>query len=280
MNKSKEVSSALQEIQEQTGEKLIKAAEADELYGDGRPFSFDVASKEAQGYKNALEVNYFELGKRLLWIKENIEHGRFIEFIEDNLKMYIRSAQNCMSATRRLITDPSFKKQFGDLPKSKQRQLLALPPEQVDEFAEQIDTKGISLRQLQKELDDYTRKTDEKIAKQGDSNRHLFEENQILQSVVNGRPKQSEQEFCEIIETRLNLIIQDIVSIGRKPEELQNRTPRERGRYVAFFDQIKRTCDVFIAEALSLRPLTPAEIDEILKQPALGIQDLFPDRAA
>jgi len=75
-----------------------------QTYGDGLPYERQRVTHEAQFYLSQSAEAMLEAGKRLIQIKENEEHGVFIDIVEGDLGIEKRTAQRMMQAAVKFLS--------------------------------------------------------------------------------------------------------------------------------------------------------------------------------
>jgi len=100
-----------------------------------------------------------EIGRRLVEAKEMLEHGEWLPWLERETEFSERTAQNYMRVFREygaaqgsLFGAEINTKTFADLPISKALALLSVPESDRIEFAEEVDAKSISVRELEQKI--------------------------------------------------------------------------------------------------------------------------------
>jgi hypothetical protein len=79
--------------------------EIDETYGDNLPYDAGRIVGEVKFYLHQGVMAMLQAGRRLIQLKEHESHGQFIQYVEENIGISIRVAQNMMRATRKFIDD-------------------------------------------------------------------------------------------------------------------------------------------------------------------------------
>lgn len=112
-----------------------RSTEISERFGDGLPYEQGRVVSEARFFMAATAEAMFELGKRLIQIKENEEHGTFREIVEQRLKVPLRTAQRFMACTLRLSAPVEKAPALALLGKTKLFELLEESDEAISELA-------------------------------------------------------------------------------------------------------------------------------------------------
>lgn len=84
---------------------LRNVQEIDETYGDNLPYDAGRIVGEVKFYLHQGVMAMLQAGRRLIQLKEHESHGQFIQYVEENIGISIRVAQNMMRATRKFIDD-------------------------------------------------------------------------------------------------------------------------------------------------------------------------------
>lgn len=112
------------------------------------PRDLDVITQEIVFYKRQAGSALLEIGNRLNEAKDQLEHGKWLDWLREKVDISERSAQNFM----RLAREYSKSAEIADLGASKALALLALPDSEREGFlAEKHDVNG-----TQKSVEDMT----------------------------------------------------------------------------------------------------------------------------
>lgn len=101
-------------------------------------------------------MSMVEIGKRLVEAKELVDHGEWGNYLKNEVRFSQRTANNFMQIYMRSLSGTN-SQTFANLGYSQIVKLLALPDEDIEDFAETHDLKNMSVRQLDqaiKERDD------------------------------------------------------------------------------------------------------------------------------
>lgn len=101
-------------------------------------------------------ANSIEIGRRLVEVKEMVEHGQWKNWLEENVDYSQSTANNLMKIYReygdgQLLSGPN-SQTFANLPYSKAVLLLGMPKDDREEFIEKNDVESLSARNLQKAI--------------------------------------------------------------------------------------------------------------------------------
>lgn len=98
-----------------------------------------------------------EIGRRLVEAKGIIPHGQFSAWVKENFEFSHSSANTYMRIFEEYGADQltifgavANSQTFANLPYSKALQLLAIPKEEREEFAKEVDAEALSTRELDK----------------------------------------------------------------------------------------------------------------------------------
>lgn len=127
-----------------------RSAEVAQRFGDGQPYERHRVVSEARFFMAASAEAMFELGKRLIQLKENEPHGDFTVIVTEQLAMPIRQAQLFMSAAVKLSALPAPNaKSLSHLGKTKLYDLLDEPADDLMELSEGGTVAGLNLDDMQ-----------------------------------------------------------------------------------------------------------------------------------
>lgn len=111
-----------------------------------------------------------EIGRRLVEAKSILPHGQFGAWVSENFEFSHSSANTYMrlfdeyGADQLTIFGATVNSQtFANLPYSKALQLLAVPKEEREEFAKEVDAEHLSTRQLEKVIKERNAAIDAKL---------------------------------------------------------------------------------------------------------------------
>ena len=111
-------------------------------YTDGKPFSLERSTRRIRSHIDTIDVAIFKIGKELLWVKKELPHGEFTQWLENEMKFPKRRAQECMQIARWVIESKSpharaFLRRIAGKSKTKMLMAVANTTEQdVDEAME------------------------------------------------------------------------------------------------------------------------------------------------
>ena len=136
---------AMDNVVQNIEEQRLSIQEVEEQFGDGQPYERLRLVNEIRFYQQQTAESLIEIGKRLIRIKANEEHGGFLQVLE-SLGMAARSAQYAISAA----------KKFGNtqatayLGNEKIRALTVLDDDSIQTLENGGEVKGVSLDDIEK----------------------------------------------------------------------------------------------------------------------------------
>ena len=147
---------------------------------DGQTIITEIKTLYYQAQISALN-SFIQIGQKLIELKDMIPHGQWAEYIKDNLDWNERKVQRFMqlaegyadgSAYAKLISNPSF---LSDLNITNALALLAIPEEEVEEFASEHVSEETTNKELAEEIKKYKEENTE-LAEQVESLKRDIEE--------------------------------------------------------------------------------------------------------
>lgn len=106
---------------------------------------------EIKFFENQAVVSYWEIGKRLSKAKEQVGHGNWYSWVDENLGYTPETARSLM----KIYGEISNPKSICDLNYTKVLKILSIPAENRQEFVEKHDVEDMTTRQLQAEIKEY-----------------------------------------------------------------------------------------------------------------------------
>ena len=106
---------------------------------------------EIKFFENQAVVSYWEIGKRLAQAKEQVGHGNWENWIDENLGYTSRTANSLI----RVYKEIPNQKSISDLTYTKVIKILSLPEDTRKEFVETHDVENMTTRELQSEIKEY-----------------------------------------------------------------------------------------------------------------------------
>ena len=158
----------------------------------------DVVAAEINAIKDQTRKlvlgNSIEIGKRLREAKEMIAYGEFGKWLEESVDYSHSTANNLMKiyeeygASQGELFGASAKSQtFGKLSYSQAVALLGVPAEEREAFAEENHAEDLSVRELQKKVEEY--KTEKESLE-----RDAEESREIINTYINGAHELLEEQ--------------------------------------------------------------------------------------
>ncbi|MCI7301853.1 MAG: DUF3102 domain-containing protein [Clostridiales Family XIII bacterium] len=117
----------------------------------------EIKTIEAQVYKTAID-GAAEIGARLLEAKEQVGHGNWIAWCEENLNYTPRQAQNFIKIHENYRDENSpyaNTKMSSHLSISKALALLQVPEDEVEEFEKEHDIENMTVKKLESEIKEW-----------------------------------------------------------------------------------------------------------------------------
>ncbi len=158
---------------ESGGQIAHQMRQVDEAYADGMAYHKERVESEAKFYMGQSAQAMFELGKRLLLLKEHEPHGEFLNSLQ-RVGIPQQSARRIMQAT----TKVSNRSTLSDLTPSKIYELSMLDDEVLDELEQGRSVAGLRLdevdRMTTRELRAEVRKLKEKQREERETHEQLL----------------------------------------------------------------------------------------------------------
>lgn len=127
-----------------------RSAEVAERFGDGQAYDRNRIVSEARFFMAASAEAMFELGKRLIVLKENEPHGEFQQILVERLGIPDRTARRFMAVSIKLCGVPDSKRPaLAVLGKTKLFDLLDEPADDIEGLAEGGTVAGLHLDDMQ-----------------------------------------------------------------------------------------------------------------------------------
>jgi uncharacterized protein YdaU (DUF1376 family) len=117
----------------------------EEEYGDGQPYERLRLENEIRFYQQTTAESLIEMGRRLIRIKANEEHGGFLQVLQ-NLNMAARSAQYAMTAAQKFGNTQS----AAFLGNEKIRALTVLDDDSIQALDNGGRAAGVTLDEIEK----------------------------------------------------------------------------------------------------------------------------------
>lgn len=127
---------------------------------DGQTIITEIKTLYYQAQIHAIN-SFIQIGQKLIELKEMVPHGQWADYIKGNLDWNERKVQRFMqlaegysdgSAYARLISNPSF---LSDLNMTNALALLAIPEDEVEDFASEHANEETTNKELAEEIKKY-----------------------------------------------------------------------------------------------------------------------------
>lgn len=106
---------------------------------------------EIKFYENQAVVSYWEIGKRLSQAKEQVKHGEWMNWVNDNLGYSQRTTNSLIKVYKEIPNSQA----IANLSYTKVVNILSLPEEARHDFIENHEVEDMTTRQLQAEIKEY-----------------------------------------------------------------------------------------------------------------------------
>lgn len=185
-----------------------------------------------------------EIGRRLTEAKQMLSHGEWGKWLKEEIHYSKSSANNMMrifdayGSTQMGLFGPEANSQtFGDLEYSKALALLAVPAEEREQFAQEVDAEHISVRQLKAAIQerDAAKKQAAEAAAEWELAKEALREKEKAIQLANQRLEASASEADSLRKENEQLrqrpVDVAVEQIDAAPEQL--RAAEEKGRAAA-----------------------------------------------
>lgn len=175
----------------------------------------EIKTIEAQVFKITLE-GVIGIGRKLSELKEIIGHGSWLKWCEENLGYGERQVQRYMKISAEYGAENSrYSKatSMTDLSISKAYSLLAVPENEVEEFAEQHEIGAMKVSELEAEIREWKSKNEKLTAELGKAEL----QNQTLQKTV----EESEQRHRDLMKDMNELKAVDPDEVEKMKQQLE-----------------------------------------------------------
>ena len=171
--------------------------------------------------KGQAATNIIEIGKRLIRVKESLQHGEWGKWLEEKVEFGERTAQRFMQ----IASEFSNTSAMTDLPPTKIFALLDLPPEEREPFIQSNPVDEMTTRELQAAI--RAKKDAERRAKQAEEEADgLVAEVQRLnqQLTKTNKPQVIEKEVIpESVKTQLEKSAEELGKLRNQKQDLENQ---------------------------------------------------------
>ncbi|MEW8522524.1 MAG: DUF3102 domain-containing protein [Candidatus Thiodiazotropha endolucinida] len=175
----------------QKAERALQLKQIDNQFGNDLPFDRNRIVTEARFFIDVVSRSLFEIGSRLIRLKENLPHGEFQPALEE-IGIHPREARRIMQATAKFS---GTKAKLASLGKTKLLELMVEEDEDLEALAEGGTLAGLKLDDVEKmstrELRDTLRSEREKRDKENETHERLLEQknkkiDQLAKELNNG----------------------------------------------------------------------------------------------
>ncbi|MCU7842173.1 MAG: DUF3102 domain-containing protein, partial [Candidatus Thiodiazotropha sp. (ex Troendleina suluensis)] len=161
---------------QQATERELQLKQIDNQFGNDLPFDRDRIVTETKFFIDVVSRSLFEIGSRLIRLKENLPHGQFSPALEE-IGLHQREARRMMQATAKFT---GTKSKLAGLGKTKLLELMVEDDEELEALAEGGTLAGLTLDEVDRmgtrELRDSLRAEREKRTKEDETNERLLED--------------------------------------------------------------------------------------------------------
>lgn len=184
-----------------------------------------------------------EIGRRLTEAKNMLEHGQWTDWLKTEVSFSQSTANNMMrifdayGATQMGLFGPESNSQtFGNLEYSKALALLAVPEEEREEFAQEVDAEHISVRELKaaiKERDEARNQAkgwEEKYQNSQQEVAHAKEYAENLMDDLNAseeRAKGLESELAALKDRPVDVAVEQVDATAEQLAEAEEKGRKE-----------------------------------------------------
>ena len=112
---------------------------------DGRDWAQDLVVSEIASFQAQALICAFEIGKRLLWAKRELGHGRFEGWAEESLAMSGKTRRRFCQYALFFLRHPKLYGQLEGAPVKKILLLTSLPDGDIEAMSEGVSTAGVSM---------------------------------------------------------------------------------------------------------------------------------------
>ncbi len=119
-----------------------------EPYSDGRDWDEKLVLTEIYFHVERMMTSVYEVGRRLVWAKKVLGHGRFEEWCDKHVPFSKRKTRQYMQVAAWLVPHQKMLKPAARLGVKKLVELTRLPPELETELAETGELGGVSVDEM------------------------------------------------------------------------------------------------------------------------------------
>jgi len=193
---------------------------------DGRKFDLPTINLEVRDYETRIAQDFIEIGKRLVWVRQELGHGGFVRWLDTNVRMGRATAYNAMKVVEALADRPSLQP-ISRLGVSKALELIGLPDADLEEFEEKgtllerglDDVDRMSVRELRDEVRRRKKKVEKLEEEVGKKTDELAGRDRRIQELEYGRFK-------------------DPLRVVRKIQALEHKHVQAWAQTLAYLDEL------------------------------------------
>lgn len=202
--------------------------------------SIETITTEIQFYKQQAGVSILEIGKRLTEAKAQLEHGEWLDWLENSVGINKRAAQRFMQ----LAAEYANTSTLTHLGYSKVLALLSVPAEEREEFAEAVHAEDISVRELKDKIREREEALQQMESERDRARRDLSSRQIELNAQIerSARLQQERQDLLDKLKELENRPV-EVATVDATDEQLN--AARAQGRAFAQdeLDAVKRQRD-------------------------------------
>lgn len=190
--------------------------------------SIETITAEIQFYKQQAGVSILEIGKRLTEAKAQLEHGEWLDWLENSVGINKRAAQRFMQ----LAAEYANASTLTHLGYSKVLALLAVPAEEREQFAEAVHAEDLSVRELKEKIREREEALQQAQSERDSARRELSTRQMELNAQIerSARLQQERQDLMEQLRELSDRPV-EVATIDATDEQLS--AAREQGRAFA-----------------------------------------------
>ena len=202
--------------------------------------NIDTITAEIQFYKQQAGVSILEIGKRLTEAKAQLEHGEWLDWLENSVGINKRAAQRFMQ----LAAEYANASTLTHLGYSKVLALLAVPAEEREEFAEAVHAEDISVRELKQKIREREDALQQAQSERDSARRELSTRQMELNTQIerSARLQQERQDLMEQIQELSNRPV-EVATIDATDEQLNAAREQARAFAQDELEAVKRQRD-------------------------------------
>lgn len=203
---------------------------------------------------NFMAKSAFEIGQRLVEAKELLPHGEWGKWLSERVQFSHRTANRFMQ----VYTEFSNSSALTNLTFNQLTELLALPPEEREEFVQQNDVENMTTRELQQAIKerDEAREEARRAQEEVEAGRQAVEDAKVLQE-ASWQAKSDAEERIRVAERRA-------AESAKEAEEAKAAAKQKQ----------QKAIDAAVKKATEEMKATLAEVNEDNQSKEQALQDL------